>query len=166
MVYSVTLDGGLLREHTLLPAVRKLKDWAAQGKIRLFETDRADDSVSVSKSGWPGEQRARPSRGHRSLKKMDSAGASFQRIAAVLFPVRDPNRLSMTEINDVTHLLRHHSLGHSLFVTTNERNFISEGKRERLQAAFNIAVVTPDEAVRFLTASESWSETASPERRG
>lgn len=68
-------------------------------------------------------------------------------MSAVLFPLRDPQRLNMNEINDVTHLLRHHTLGHTIFVTTNAQNFIVEGKRERLHSLFKILVLTPEETV-------------------
>ena len=157
MIHKLTLDGGLLRESALLPAVQTLKTWEAAGKVELFEADRAKEVKT--EPGWSSP--VAPSKTHprfRSMRKTEASGPSFQRISAVLFPHRDPNRLNMTEINNVAHLLRHHSLGHSIFVTTNAQDFVAEGRRERLQTAFKIVILTPDETVRALKASEAWDD--------
>lgn len=154
MVYKVTLDGGLLRDTELLPAVRALQSWASEGKIEIFESDRAKD-VKPPVDPWTTPRPTGPNR-YRTVKKVDTKGASFQRVSAVLFPMRDAHRLNMTEVNDVAHLIRHHTLGHSMFVTNNTKDFIANGKREQLQNAFKLVVLTPDEAVTVLCKSESW----------
>jgi len=144
---TLTLDGGLLREATLLPAVRTLANWQAEGKIELFECDRISAvAAPVASSRMAGMQSR-----YRGPRRGSSTGPSFQRISSVLFPRRDPSRLNMTEINDVAHLVHHYSLGHAMFVTTNVKDFIADGKREHLKAAFNLLVFTPDEAVGALT---------------
>jgi hypothetical protein len=154
MVPKLTLDGGLLRESVLLPAIRTLKKWETEGKIELFEADRAKETRSSPNIGWPGAPPpAKPHTRFKAAKKSASGGVSFQQISAVLFPQRDPHRLNMTEVNDVAHLLRHHSMGNTMFVTTNAQNFILEGKRELLQAIFKIMIMTPDEAVMVLQKS-------------
>ena len=161
MVYKVTLDGGLLRTPVLLPAIQTLKAWEAEGKIELFESDRSKE-VKIA-SGWPGAPKPVGfSRRVRTTKRAEPGGLSFQRIAAILFPCRDPHRLNMTEVNDVTHLIRHHALGHSFFVTTNVRDFIADGKRERIKAISKIMILTPEEAVALLKESESMGGVKKP----
>src|SRR5688572_896536 len=103
MALKLTLDGGLLRESELLPAVKTLKTWEAEGRIELFESDRAKETTG--QQGWPGGPApVRPHSKFRVAKKSDPSGASFQRISAVLFPHRDSLRLNMTEVNHVAHL--------------------------------------------------------------
>src|SRR5687767_13669088 len=103
MALKLTLDGGLLRESVLLPAIKTLKKWEAEGKVELFETDRAKESTT-GPQGWPGGPAPIRNSKFRVAKKSDSSGASFQRISAVMFPHRDSLRLNMTEVNDVAHL--------------------------------------------------------------
>ncbi|MBI4405800.1 MAG: hypothetical protein HY537_16700 [Deltaproteobacteria bacterium] len=156
MVYKVTIDGGLLRNSVLLPAVQTLKAWEADGKIEIFESDRAKE-VNVPYT-WPGatpQAKNRPR--FRAPRKMKASDVSFQQISSVLFPQRDPKRLNLNEINDVAHLLSHRALGHSIFVTTN-MGFIADGKRERLMSVFKIVVLTPDEAVSALMSTQPWNE--------
>lgn len=160
MVPKLTLDGGLLREGVLLPAIRTLKSWETEGRIELFESDRAKERPAARTQGWPGgPSPSRPHSRFRAPRKLDSKGISFQQISAVLFPMRDPHRLDRIEVNDVAHLLRHHSLGHAIFVTNNEKNFIADGKRERLEAAFKILILTPEETVQALSESGSIDQT-------
>jgi len=156
MVPKLTLDGGLLRENVLLPAVRTLKAWEAEGRIEIFESDRAKEEPTTSKAayGWPGARTV--SSRAKVARKSEPGTVSFQGICSVLFPNRDAHRLSIAEVNDVAHLLRHHTQGRTIFVTTNAENFIVDGKRERL-AALKIIVLTPEEAIVAL-------EKSAPER--
>jgi len=157
---KLTLDGGLLRDAVLLPAVRTLKMWESEGKVEMFESDRAKGSTQ---SSWPGAPKVQPapSTRFRSSRRTEAGGLSFQRISLVIFPRRDPHRLNMTEVNAVAHLMKHHALGHSIFVTNDSDSFISEGKRERLKSAFKIVILTPEEAVGSLSESETWTAKAS-----
>lgn len=152
---KLTLHGGILREHTLSAAVHTLKALQSEGKVELFESDRAKEAKAVA-YGWPGgTPSAPPARRYRSQKRHDPAGGpSFQMVSLVLFPHRDPHRLDLKEINDVSHLLRHVSLKHEIFVTTDTANFISGGRRERLLSAFKIVVLTPDETVAAVRESQ------------
>jgi hypothetical protein len=159
------LDGGLLRENVLLTAVKTLKNWEAEGRIELFEADRAKESPSSQTFGWPGAPpppRA-PSR-FRGPKKSSPGSLSFQEMSNVLFPGRDPHRLKMNEVNDVAHLVRHHSLGHTFFVTTNVESFMAKGKREYLKAKFQIVVLTPEETVLALEKLEGFARKSSKGR--
>jgi len=158
MVYKLTLDGGILREVPMGPAVRTLKLWETEGKIELFESDRAKDTGVPAVHGWPGAPRRGVAPGRVRAVKEPPGGPGFQSVSVVLFPGRDPHRLSMTQVNSVAHLLRHHTLGHSLFITNNKVDFINEGKRERLQALFKIMILTPDEAIQVLRKSNEWPE--------
>jgi len=154
MSCTLTLDEGLMAGEDSLAAVRTLKHWEAEGRIQLFGTDPPKDAVSVPFNARRARTERRP--GPYRMTTRPGAGSSpFQRISAVLFPNRDCQRLNMGEINDVAHLVLHLTRGHNFFVTTNVRAFIAEGKRELLRAAFQIEVLTPDEAVNALDARAS-----------
>ena len=160
MAYKLTLDGGLLDAKVLLPAVRTLKEWQNDGKVELFRADRASGVPAIpSPAPMGGRSRAHP-------RKIDSGGVSFARVSGVLYPHRDTHRLSMSEINDVTHLMVHHTTKHPIFVTTNQ-NFIDRGKREHLKVAFQIVVMTPQEVVTMLEEPVFGNDTPpSPKTRG
>jgi len=159
--YKLTIDGGLWREAQVTPALAALKAWAAEGKIEIFESDRTTPASTVN-PGWPGGPRPMHDSGMRNRmrampKKKSTSGNSFEQVSSVLFPFRDPRKLNMTEINDIVHLLRHQTLGHTVFVTSNVRDFIEQGKRERLQTVFKIVVMTPEETVGMLKQVEGWT---------
>lgn len=155
MVYKLTLDGGILREAVLSPSVKILKQWEAEGKVELFESDRAKTNDGPT---WAGSRRG--AHGFNVFRKTDPGNISFQRVAAVLFPKRDPNRLNMTEVNEVAHIIRHHTMGRSIFITNNVAVLIADGKREGLKTAFQIVVSTPEEAVSAL---QNAADTATQE---
>lgn len=163
MIPKLTLDGGLLRDNVMLPAVRTLKDWEAAGKIEIFETDRAKEVASSSKGAynWPGARTVTAK--SKVARKTESGSVSFLGISSVLFPHRDAHRLNIDQVNDVAHLLRHHSQGRTIFVTTNAENFIADGRRERL-AALKIIVLTPEETILALENEKSLA-VAAPRKR-
>jgi len=145
-----------MREYVLDPSVAVLKDWQMEGKLEIFETDRAETTSSTS-GGWPGAQRApTPTRRRPPAKRDPKESAKFGQIAAVVFPMRDTHRLNMSELNDVNHLLRHFTLGRSIFVTRNTACFIEGGMRERIQSSLQILVMTPDEAVAHISKEKGW----------
>lgn len=157
--YKLTLDGGLMREYSLAPAVATLKAWQAEKKIEIFETDRPD-VTDTPQSGWPGA-RATPvekpwGAKRRPPPKNPAAASMFGRMSAVLFPMRDTHKLSISEINDVSHLVRHLTLGRTIFVTRNAASFIEQGKREKLRSIFQVSVLTPEETVAYLSKEEGW----------
>ena len=146
-----------MREYVLAPAVETLKGWQSEGKIEIFETDRADPS-SVNK-GWPGAQRApseNPTGRRRSLKRDPQVTAKLGQIAAVVFPMRDTHKLNLSELNVINHLLRHHTQGRTIFVTRNAAIFIENGKREKIQSVLQISIMTPEEAVSHLSEQHGW----------
>ena len=154
MVPKLTLDGGLLHNSTGLPAIDTLRAWEAEGRIEIFEADRAKGEPTPAKvaHGWPGA-RATNARS-KVARKSEPGKTSFQGISSILFPQRDTNRLNMAEINFVAHLLRHHTQGRAIFVTTNQEIFLLNGKRERL-AALKIIVLTPEETILALESSSA-----------
>lgn len=155
-MHKLTIDGGLMREHVLAPAIGVLKSWQMEGKIEIFETDRAH-STSTKSSGWPGAQRTTNENKRRASPKRDPQTiAKFGQIAAVVFPMRDTHKLNMSELNDVNFLLRHLTLGSTIFVTRNAANFIDHGKREKIRAVLQISVMTPEEAVAHLSKEQGW----------
>jgi hypothetical protein len=44
----------------------------------------------------------------------------------------------------------------SVFVTSNTRDFIDDGRRERLNTVFKIVVMTPEETVTMFQKTHSW----------
>jgi hypothetical protein len=146
-----------MREKILVPAISILKSWQMEGKIEIFETDRAVNS-GAQNSGWPGAQ-STPSESKRrfSAKRDPQAAAKFSQIAAIVFPRRDTQKLNVSELNGVNYLLRHHTLGRTIFVTRNTAIFIDDGKRERIRASLQISVMTPDEVVAHLSKEQGWS---------
>jgi len=159
MPYKVTLDRGLISANPPLIAIATLKTWEAEGKLELFEADRAKETRSNEiNSAAPPSANQSPwgRRGKPPPKRNSPSAITFAQIAAVLFPHRDAHKLDMAQINDVAHLVRHHSLGHSVFVTLNQRDFIDDGKRKRLHAIFKILVMTPEEVVTMLHETEGW----------
>jgi hypothetical protein len=160
MNYKLTIDINLMYADPKLPAMDTLKRWKSEGKIDLIE---AEPPRNASSYGWPGAP-AKPTyqagnfRGKTRARVTKSApgGINFNGVAAVLFPQRDPQKLHMSEINDVAHLIKHHMNKHELFVTANLKDFIEGGKKERLKASFGIIAMTPDEAVEMLSKMEGW----------
>ena len=53
--HKLTVDGGLMREHVLAPAVAILKNWQLEGKIEIIESDRS--ATANQNPGWPGAPR-------------------------------------------------------------------------------------------------------------
>jgi hypothetical protein len=145
-----------MREYVLAPAVATLKTWQMEGKIEIFETDRAD-TPAIGSSGWSGTHRATGEFKRRPPPKRDpKAAAKFGQIAAVMFPMRDTHRLNISELNDVNHLLRHLTLGRTIFITRNTASFIADGKRDKILAVLPVSIMTPEEAVAHLSKEQAW----------
>jgi hypothetical protein len=157
MLYKLTIDINLLHREDPIPKMDTLVRWRSEGKVELVEADPPRVVVNepppqpYKANNWMRDprQRIRP-------KKPASGAATFKSIAAVLFPNKDSLKLNMGEVNDVAHLVRHHTSKNEFFVTHNRKDFIDDGKRERLKASFGILAVTPDEAVQTLTTIEGW----------
>ena len=163
MHYKLTIDINLMNEDPNIPSMDTLKRWTAEGKIQLIEAEAPkivneanDNSPAVQPRTSDQRRDPRSPGGRRVIKREPSGGANFRGVAAVLFPQRDSQKLHMGEINDVVHILQHHSSKNELFVTHNLKDFIENGKRERLKAAFGIIAMTPDEAVEMLSTIEGW----------
>lgn len=156
MSYKLTIDINLMNEPTALPSIEKLKAWKDEGKIELIEAEPPAGAFRAPEPPKP----VPTSRGGRfatwgRVKKV-TGSIAFNNVAAVLFPQKNSQKLSMGEVNDVAHLIKHHGSKNELFVTGNLKDFIEEGKRERLKSAFGILALTPDEAVAMLTNLEGW----------
>lgn len=159
VVYKLTIDVNLMAAGLKLDAMDTLKRWEAEGKIQLLEAD----PPKTAAYGWPGAAPQPPpvapapwGRQRRRLKKSEESGnASFKSVAAVLFPGKDPWKLNMSEVNNVAHLIRHHSTKNDIFVTNNS-TFLEGGRREVLKSYFGITAMNPDEVVRWLEHSDGW----------
>ncbi len=157
VTYKLTVDINLMHETAPIAAMDKLKRWKSEGKIDLIEASPPREAAF----SWPGtppkySNNPRDNRSRGRVKKEPSGGPNFKTVAAVLFPNKDSQKLSMTEINDVAHLVKHHSSKNEFFVTHNLKDFIEGGKRERLKNSFGIIAMTPAEAVETLSKIEGW----------
>ena len=160
--YNLTIDANLMHVEPKLPAMGTLERWNSEGKIVLVE---AEPRLGASQpdSAWPRSpsgfaQASQHQRNIRGPVKRAPAGAkSFKEFAAVLFPYKDPQKLNMGEVNDVAHLVRHHTSKNEMFITGNLKGFIDSGRRELLKAVFGIVTMTPEEATEMLSKKENWN---------
>lgn len=141
-----------------------LKRWKEEGKISFNEADRATLGRDPVK-GWPGATVKTPQAKSRAGKIVDSGKATFHSVSSILFPSKDPNKLNMGEINNVAHLIKHHSSKNEIFVTLNLKSFIEDGKREKLKNAFGIVAMTPEETVHMLGELEGWIKPNKPKSK-
>ena len=103
MTYKLTIDTNLMDPNLKIAAMDIIKRWKEEGKIDFSEANKPKLDRDPA-TGWPGapaklaHPRARPG------KILDSGKATFASIATILFPQKDPHKLSMMEINNVAHL--------------------------------------------------------------
>lgn len=149
-----------MHQESPLAEIETLKRWKTEGKIELVEAAAPRGTPREPTYGWPGATQNVPpgNRGKRRgyLKKEPAGGVNFNSVAAVLFPGRNAQKLSMSEINDIAHLVKHHGSKNEIFVTANSRDFIDGGKRDRLKASFGILAMAPIEVVEMLSSIEGW----------
>lgn len=161
-LYKLTVDVGVLDSANQTVSVGTLQRWQTQGRVELVPAERSREAREADAPyNWPGAPKRKPSwRGGKrgsSLQK-ESGGANFRTVAAILFPGKDPLRLAMGEINNIAHLIRHHSIHHEVFVTVNRQGFIDDGRRDGLKSAFGIVIMTPDETVAMLKELQGWKD--------
>lgn len=163
MNYKLTIDRNLMDLSPEPQPLGTLKRWKTEGKLELVEAEptlrghlspdnsawfvlnKKEDTKSSPKTSW-----------QRMPSKLAAGKIKFAQVASILFPRRDTQRLNMTEVNDVAHMVKHHGSGNELFVTGNKENFIDGGRRELLKASFGVIAMTPEEAVRMLSEIEGW----------
>jgi len=156
-VISLTIDIGLMTPPLKNTAMTVLQRWEHEGKLALIAADRraiSPDSPAPQRSAEPRSNWAPSS---RSKKMAESGNAKFKSIAGVLFPRRDAQKLNMTEINQIAHLIKHHSSKNDIFVTENPSYFAEERYRELLKVYFGIVVMSPEETVGAMERSKSWN---------
>jgi len=160
VTYKLTIDVNLMDAALNVPGVETLKRWKEEGKVDLLEAGKPS-APKAAPYTWPGASpQSFPSSKFRHSKMKDSGAANFGSLAAILFPSKDPHKLTMTEINQVAHLIMHHSSKNEIFVTGN-RLVIDNGRRERLKAAFGILAMDPEECVKTLAEMQGWEVAAS-----
>ncbi len=158
MNYKITIDVNLMYAEPVVPAMETLKRWEKEGKVVLVEAEppRGDRSPSYGWPGSPPKPQAPHRNGPRGRMKKEAGSLDFKGVAAVLFPQKDSQKLSMGEVNNVAHLIKHHSSKNEMFVTHNAKDFIESGRRERLKASFGVIAMTPEETVTMLSEMECW----------
>jgi hypothetical protein len=62
----------------------------------------------------------------------------------------------MTEMNNVFLLIKHHERKNEFLVTHNVKDFIEEGRQDRLRANFGIIAISPEGVVEMLSSIEGW----------
>lgn len=154
MTYNLTIDKNLMDHADWATSMATLKRWKAEGKVALIE---ADGAAKPAAYGWPGAPpKAAPSTGRGRHKVKSKGNVAFREVAAAVFPHKDAQKLDMGEINGVAHLLQHLNSHNEFFVTSNLKDFIADGKRDRLKGSFGIIALTPDEAVKVISNIEGW----------
>lgn len=165
MTHMLTLDSTVSGPDCAVAGIDVLRRWEREGKIGLVEADRAQP---VALNPEPVVQRNSDSRSsfsrwakRKPSKMAESGNATFASVAAVLYPGRDPLKLSISDINSVVHLIRHHHMKHEIYITSNSKGLIDGGRRARLKTAFGILAMTPEEAVTTLRQMYGWEEKTS-----
>lgn len=159
--YRLTVDVNLMAAELAVAGMDVLKRWMREGKIELVEVERPRTAGDVWSTPDPVLRAPRGRGGYHyanSRPKIvrDSGAASFRRVASVLFPLKDCDKLNMAQVNDVSHLIKHHLSRNELFVTGNRRDFLDDGRREALKSAFGVVAMTPADAVAILGRMEGW----------
>lgn len=161
---ALTIDACALESARPSENFKRLLTWESEGKVRLCKTFRLEI------------ERGRHVPSQRLMAKManiaepftldmsafdsdaylseDDSGPEFLELASILFPQKlpyKPERLTENQNNDVMHLIAHVEAACHIFVTKNTRDFINDGRRERLHERWGIIVMTLDEVVPYLT---------------
>lgn len=164
MSYKLTIDVNLMKAEPVVDGMETLKRWKEEGKVELIDSDPPKVATPAA-YGWPGAPPKPPenkptwgARKPRSKKMSDSGNATFKSVAAVLFPGKDSQKLHMGEINEVTHLIRHHASKNEIFVTVTN-SYLEGGRRDLLKHYFGIVAMTPTETVKTLSEMEGWKES-------
>lgn len=161
MSYKLTIDINLMQEEAKTSSMGVLKRWKSEGKIELIEAVRPRSERDVG-YGWPGSPpKPPPSKRVRkspwkTQDKVKDGGVNFRSISSILYPTKDSQKLDLGEMNNVTHLMKHHERKNEFFITQNLKDFIESGKQDRLRSTYGIVIMTPDEVVGALTHLEGW----------
>ncbi len=157
--YKLTIDRDLLTQTPMSAAILNLQRWKSEARVELIEAEPSTRTSTAAPANVP-PKTGRPASGskgwYQTRPKVAAGKVVFGRMAAILFPGRDVQRLNMTEVNDVAHLVRHHLSGNELFVTGHAECFIEGGRRDLLKANFGVVAMTPEETVRMLSETHGW----------
>lgn len=152
---QLTIDSNVINVRGRLAAMNTIEKWQSEGKVLLVGAQRltnemrgyADAKVKTMKnvsepmvwgiSDWG--------------SKWGAAGPvpDYKELAEVLFPKVRWDRLNQNQQNDVMHLMGHCDSDSKVFITSDIKDFIKRGRRERLRDKFGIEVMTPEEFVAF-----------------
>jgi len=156
MTYKLTIDNNLLENEASIPAMAVLKRWMSEGKIELIDARAVRTESSFAPVSIEDARSMKRERLIRRSRAISAGVVTFRSVAGIIFPNRDSQKLSMAEINDVAHLMKHHTSKNELFVTENASAFIEAGKREKLKESLGIIALTSAEAVKMLSEIEGW----------
>jgi len=162
----LTIDTNLINTKGKLEPMNTLERWAAEGKVELVGAARllleTEAHVQASRKAKSMENVGEPMVWDKSMWDLSNwaaeGGVSFTDVAAVLFPRSKPFELTPNQDNDVMHLMGHGYGNSDIFLTDNTRDFIRDGRSEKLQEQFQLRVMTPAEAVKMLVDKHGWSE--------
>ncbi len=151
MNYKLTLD--LRLEDGYSKDMSVLRRWMTEEKVVLVEVNRGSAPKAVA-YGWPGSP-PKPVNTSK-FKSKSSNNAVFREVAAIVFPYQDCQKLNLTQTNLVAGIVQHLTSKNEFFVTANLKEYILEGKRERLKGSFGVIAVTPQEVVKVLSDMHGW----------
>ena len=158
-----TIDTCLVNVRKNLAAMNVLEQWHSEGKLELVGAQRF--KTEVSKHPFQPEADIKAASitnisepcvwgiGEWGHSKWGAEGdfPTFQDLASVLFPTLGWQNLTLNQTNDVMHLMGHVGSDSFAFLTNNTKDFIVDGRQETLKATHQIIVMTPDEAVEYVT---------------
>ncbi len=158
-IKTVTIDTNSINQKKKDPDLNKIEKWHSEGLISLQKT-------SVMMKELKGIERRKKARKIRDQNPVWVLGESclgidtylagpnlYCEIQAIQFPTTKV--LNIQQMNDVDHLGLHVERGGDVFITKNTRDFIKNGKRERLMK-FGIWVFDPHEFVIFTKSLYAW----------
>lgn len=166
---KITIDTNVINSKQRLAAMNMLERWRDEGKIVIVGTTRLKFEVGAYKNAKASEKEknipnvgeplvlGKSYLGHAYLAGPKPNAPQFWDLSKIMFPGKDHEKLDNNQSNDVMHLMSHFFAASDIFVTNNTKDFINDGRREKLKAAFQITVMTAEEAVTDLSAKHGWS---------
>jgi len=160
-IKRVTIDTNCINSKREDIDLNTLEKWSTEGLLTL---QRADVLLKELKGSDQRVAKGKSFDEHPELFRIGIsalgsghvlAGPDMQdQIRRILFPTT--RTLTVNQENDVEHLRQHIQTGGDAFITKNTKDFINNGKQERL-AYFGIWVLTPTELVTLLRRLYQWS---------
>ncbi len=165
---KITIDTNLINSKQKLPAMNKLEQWRDEGKLEIVGTQRLKREVADYKNDIASAKEASiPNVSEPMVWDISAWGESkwgaegeipeYKELAKTIFPTVPLDKLNQNQQNDVMHLMGHADCDSDIFVTSNIKDFINDGRREQLKAKFQIVTMTAEEVVADFSTRYGWA---------